>query len=206
MHHMIPWYVIYGVIPLAIWFLYQMLMNHRFSRYIRQDNIRQQISYQSIYGSYSLLKSLTLYTVDKQYEDTLSTAQALLNTGFAYSPSSYVSYDEFAHNLRLLLLQQASSDGLIVDWNLMPSFRKGQIDLDNQSKLLRMVAVIGAFVTPHHVLSIDMHDQSSDIKLSIQHTDLQSAQFDLKLLSRYQSDQLNISYQSDIIQLSYIPE
>ena len=206
MRHMIPWYVIYGAIPLVIWLLYQMLMNHRVSRYIRQDNIRHQISYQSIYGSYSLLKSLTLHSVVKQNEYLLSMAKALLNTGFAYSSSSYVSYDEFVHNLRLLLFQQASADGLLVDCNLTPGYRMGKIDLDNQSKLLRMVAIIGAFVTPHHVLHIDMYDQSSDIKLSIQHADLQSAQFDLLQLSRYQSDQLSISYQSDIIQLSYIPE
>lgn len=168
--------------------------------------MRRQISYQSIYDSGSFLKRIAVSGVDKRYHNTLAQAHAILNTGFAYSSSLYISYDEFAYNLRLLLSHRVSTDGLLVDYNFPPGYYKNKIALYDQSRLLQMVATIGAFVRPDHVLSISMHDKSSDIGLSIRHPDLQSAQFDLSLLSRFYSDQLSISYQSDIIQISYIPQ
>lgn len=200
---MVPWFIIYMLLSATALGLFYLVTNQKFKQLAYDEQLRENIRYQSFIESVSMHNRLNAEPIGESASFKSFVASTLWSTDIAYAPTIEVSIDELLHNLKTVLTHHVYYRGINVEWYNTVARYRGTIDILHQSYVLRIMVLVGSLMVSQDNLLIEISTIDQSLHIILRHHDIDFDHLDVDL-NKYQTDELSIIHRQGELMLNYI--
>lgn len=169
---MVPWFAIYLLFSFSTIGLYFLCGTRRLRQIVQDNQLRDEIRYQSIIDSFSFREVLTNTQLKGRFQNESALVPSILATDLCLMPRTEVTFYEFIYNLRSLIVKNMTADGIRINLEVPLVRYKYMIDIESQAFMLQLLLCIMAIRSENDHLNINLISDDKRLMVKASHSSL----------------------------------